>query len=306
MKLSLSQRIYNAQCIGNIEPIEYMIPYPSMRSLIEGQNIKYGNQILIKKNNITNLKYYELIQQTANWLSHQNLEPKQRLILPKLNSPQSEILLYGIWNIGATAVLSKNSIPEKDKKKLNIKKIKINKNLFTEIKSFPKKFYTKHKPLLNEEALITFEKGIGIKLSHYNLLVNTNGLAKLINQKGRIRYSCTIDFYSSGWVIFNAILPIYNGYIIDDKNPELTIANSNANFNIRYDINNLEEYKNNDIAMLTENSGIISIGKNPIHLTKFLKKQNLIQIKGHSIMMGYLNQKMNETSFKNDFLIIPI
>ena len=38
----IDKNIYNAQCIGNVEPIEFMIPYPSMRSLIEGQNIKYS------------------------------------------------------------------------------------------------------------------------------------------------------------------------------------------------------------------------------------------------------------------------
>ena len=42
MKKELKERIYKAQCIGNVEPIEYMIPYPSMRSLIEGQNIKFS------------------------------------------------------------------------------------------------------------------------------------------------------------------------------------------------------------------------------------------------------------------------
>ena len=45
MKKSIKTRIYNAQCIGNVEPIEYMIPYPSMRSLIEGQTIKFSNEI---------------------------------------------------------------------------------------------------------------------------------------------------------------------------------------------------------------------------------------------------------------------
>ena len=53
MDLDIKSRIYQAQCIGNVEPIEYMIPYPSMRSLIEGQNIKYAEQIIIKDRNIT-------------------------------------------------------------------------------------------------------------------------------------------------------------------------------------------------------------------------------------------------------------
>ena len=35
--------IYKAQTIGNIEPIEYMIPYPSTQAIIEGQIIKYKN-----------------------------------------------------------------------------------------------------------------------------------------------------------------------------------------------------------------------------------------------------------------------
>ena len=64
----INRNIYNAQCIGNVEPIEFMIPYPSMRSLIEGQNIKYAEQIIIKEPRITNLGFYNYIQQTANWL----------------------------------------------------------------------------------------------------------------------------------------------------------------------------------------------------------------------------------------------
>ena len=110
MDIELKQRIYNAQCIGNVEPIEYMIPYPSMRSLIEGQNIKYGNQLIIKSDNITNLKYYQLIQQTAHWLIHKGLMPRDRIVLPKLKNYQSEILLFSIWQIGATAVLTKEPL----------------------------------------------------------------------------------------------------------------------------------------------------------------------------------------------------
>ena len=91
MDIELKQRIYNAQCIGNVEPIEYMIPYPSMISLIEGQNIKYGNQLIIKSDNITNLKYSQLIQQTAHWLIHKGLMPKDRIVLPKLKHYQSQI-----------------------------------------------------------------------------------------------------------------------------------------------------------------------------------------------------------------------
>ena len=54
---SLADRIYRAQCIGNVEPIEYMVPYPSTQSLLEGQNIKFSDQVIYKKDNITNLQF---------------------------------------------------------------------------------------------------------------------------------------------------------------------------------------------------------------------------------------------------------
>ncbi len=305
MTSDINERIYKAQCIGNVEPIEYMIPYPSMRSLIEGQIIKYSNKILIEKNNINTLQYYTLIQQTANWLTYKGIKPKERLILPKLKSPQSEILLHSIWQIGATVVLSKDTLSNNYKNKYKIKTIQLD-NLFKKIKTYSKTFYPKYKPLLNEEALITFEKKHGIRLSHYNLLVNTNSLTKLINHEGHIRYSCDIDFFTISWVIFKAILPIYSSYIIVENDPELTIGKSNSNFNIRFDLKNFNKFNKNDIAICPENSGSISIGEKTIHLTKFSIKKNMLQLQGHSVMMGYLDQKINNSSFKNNSLIIPI
>ena len=52
-KISKPDLLYRAQTIGNIEPIEYMIPYPNTQSLIEGQTIKFGEQIIYKDYGIT-------------------------------------------------------------------------------------------------------------------------------------------------------------------------------------------------------------------------------------------------------------
>ena len=106
--LKIKKDIYNAQCIGNVEPIEFMIPYPSMCSLIEGQNIKYSKQKIINNPSLTNLEFYNCIQRTANWLESIGAKPKQPIIIPQLNYPQSEILLYGIWQMGAVAVINAN------------------------------------------------------------------------------------------------------------------------------------------------------------------------------------------------------
>ena len=301
----IKKNIYNAQCIGNVEPIEFMIPYPSMRSLIEGQNIKYAEQIIIKKPTITNLDFYNYIQRTANWLESLGAKPKQTVTIPQLEFPQSEILLYGVWQLGAVAVLQADLDNTKITKELN-KTIFISNttNLFNEIKFFSKNYNSKYKPNLSEEALITFETGTGIKLSHYNLLVNANSIQKALNIESRKNIYCDLIPDTSAWAVFKAILPIYSGCVFSKENPDINIGTQNCDYNLRFDIKDIPIYTNNDIAICPENTAAISIGSNPIHLTDLSLYQDKIKIKGHSIMMGYLNNKLNESNFKDNSLYI--
>ena len=298
MKTDLEKQIYQAQCIGNVEPIEYMIPYPSMRSLIEGQNIKFAEQVIFEKLSITNLKFYELIQQTAHWLDSIRLKPKERIILTELDFPQTEILLFGIWHLGAIAVIPANESLGSVKKYCDTNLvIESGVNLFDTIKDLPRNFDPKYKPLLDNEALVTFEKGVGIRLSHYNLLVNTNSIQKVINLKSRTRFSCNLKPISSAWAVLKAILPIYCGCIFDIQNPEFTIGESDSDFIIRKDLKNLKDFGNNELAICPENSAVLTKGKTPLHLTDLTINEKLLKIQGHSIMMGYLDNKLNEKSF---------
>ena len=276
-----------------------------MRSLIEGQNIKYAEQIIIKKPTITNLDFYNYIQRTANWLESLGAKPKQTVTIPQLEFPQSEILLYGVWQLGAVAVLQADLDNTKLTKELN-KTIFISNttNLFNEIKLFSKNYNSKYKPNLSEEALITFETGTGIKLSHYNLLVNANSIQKALNIESRKNIYCDLMPDTSAWAVFKAILPIYSGCVFSKENPDINIGTQNCDYNLRFDIKDIPIYTNNDIAICPENTAAISIGSNPIHLTDLSLYQDKIKIKGHSIMMGYLNNKLNESNFKDDSLYI--
>ena len=92
--------------------------------------------------------------------------------------------------------------------------------LFDTIEDLPRNFDQKYKHLLDNEAFVTFEKGVGIRRSHYNLLVNTNSIQKVINLKSRTRFSCNLKPVSSAWAVLKAILPIYCGCIFDIQNPE--------------------------------------------------------------------------------------
>ncbi len=307
MKTDLEKRIYQAQCIGNVEPIEYMIPYPSMRSLIEGQNIKFSEQVIIEDSSITNLKFYGFVQQTAHWLDSIGLKPRERIIISELEYPQAEILLYGIWHLGAIAVIPANMDVDRVKQKSDTSLlVDQGIDLFENIKDFPTKFEPKYKPLLNDEALVTFEKEQGIRLSHYNLLVNVNSIQKVLSIKSRTRYKSSLKPRSTGWVVFQAILPIYCGCIYDTVNPDFTIGETGNDFNLRYDLQNMSEFSKTDIAICPENSAGLSLEGLPVHLTDFSLKNGELKLQGHSVMMGYLDDSANKSSFRNNALYIPV
>jgi hypothetical protein len=307
VKTDLEKQIYQAQCIGNVEPIEYMIPYPSMRSLIEGQNIKFSEQVIFEKLSITNLQFYELIQQTAHWLDSLGLKPKERIILTELDFPQTEILLFGIWHLGAIAVIpAKESLGSVKKYCDTNLVIESGINLFDAIKDLPTTFDPKYKPLLDNEALVTFEKGVGIRLSHYNLLVNTNSIQKVINLKSRTRFSCNLKPVSSAWAVLKAILPIYCGCIFDTQNPEFTIGEADADFIIRKDLENLNDFGKNELAVCPENAAILTKGKEALHLTEFHIKESELEIHGHSVMMGYVDDALNEERFRKGAFFLNI
>ena len=74
----------------------------------------------------------------------------------------------------------------------------------------------------------------------------------------------------------------------------------------RYDLKNIFNYSKNDIGICEENSGCISLGSKPIHLTNFLLHKNTMKISGHSVMMGYLDDLKNQNSFFDKSLNIKI
>ena len=300
MKTDIKTKIYSAQCIGNVEPIEYMTPYPSMRSLIEGQTIKFSDQKINEISNITNQDFFDLVMQTSNWLQSIGIEPKQRVIVPELEHLECQILLFGIWNMGCSAVFTQGqSIENIDKRIVDAQTVTLNESLFDIIKTYSNNYLAKHKPLLSDEAVLSFEKESGIRLSHYNLLINVNGIEKAIGLEGRTSFHCDLRTGSMCWIIFQAILPVHCGLIYNNKDPELTIGESGKDYNLRHDLNNLSSFASNDIAICIENTAALSINGEPIHLSDYDMLNDGIRVRGHSVMMGYLDDEINEVAFEN-------
>ena len=303
----MKKQIYQAQCIGNVEPIEYMIPYPSMRSLIEGQNIKFSKQLIFSSLSITNYDFYNLVQKTAKWLIGMNVKPKSRVIINGDDPFLKTVLLFGVWHLGATAILPGETNLDHVKEKTKCKQqILLNKHDFDAISKLSDSFIPTYKPLLNEEAIIVFKGELGIKLSHYNLLVNVNSISKLLNLTSQSRISIQLPCDSISWIILGSIFPIYSGLIIDNLNPETTIGYEGCDYNVRYDLESILSFSKTDIGTCPENSGCLSLGSKPIHLSSFSIDNNKLRINGHSVMMGYLSESENQKSFYNKSLNIEI
>ena len=301
----IKKRIYRAQCIGNVEPIEHMVPYPNLRSLVDGQNIKYGEKMVYADLGLTSDKIYRLAQQTANWLIDKEVKPKDRVLIDKLPFPQTEILAFGIWTLGATIVITGDeNLVEAEEAISPTKTINIETDYFEKIKSFPENYDPTFKPLLQHEAMIYWDKGKGIRLSHYNLLVNANGIQHAIDLFENQTYHVNLEPNSTAWVILQAILPLYTGAPLTANNPDMTIGINKGDYKICFEWDSLEETSPPSLYVCNENTAFLSMNKSPIHLSAFDNDTNPTKISGHSVMMGYIDNKLNEKAYLKDSLKI--
>ena len=305
MSSDLKKRIYRAQCIGNVEPIEHMVPYPNLRSLVDGQNIKYGEKMVYADLGLTSDKIYRLAQQTANWLIDKEVKPKDRVLIDKLPFPQTEILAFGIWTLGATIVITGDeNLVEAEEAIFPTKTINIETDYFEKIKSFPENHDPTFKPLLQHEAMIYWDKGKGIRLSHYNLLVNANGIQHAIDLFENQTYHVNLEPNSTAWIILQAILPLYAGAPLTANNPDMTIGINKGDYKICFEWDSLEETSPPSLYVCNENTAFLSMNKSPIHLSAFDNDTNPTKISGHSVMMGYIDNKLNEKAYLKDSLKI--
>ena len=303
MPSDLKERIYQAQCLGNVQPIEHMVPYPNLRALVDGQNIKYGEKLVYAEHQLTSDKVYSMAQQTANWLISMDISPKDRILVEQLPFPQNEILAFGIWTLGASMVLTgDHNIEDATKYASPSLIINTDVNYFEKIKTFSKDYNPTYKPLLADEAMVFWNQGKGIKLSHYNLLVNANGIQHAIELFENQTFQVNLEPKSMAWVILQAILPLYSGAPLTSKNPDILLGENEGDFLIKFQWKQLEETNPPSLFILNENTAFISMNKTAIHLTGFNNNNKPKKITGHSVMMGYLDDELNEKVFNNNCL----
>lgn len=301
----LKKRIYQAQCIGNVEPIEYMVPYPNLRALIEGQNIKYGRKMVYADHGISSDKIYRMAQQAANLFVSLGLKPGERIMIQALPFPESEIAILGAWTLGSSLVFTGdgdfNGAIKHAKPNLIITK---EMKFLEEIRKFSDEFSPNVKAFLEDEAVVFWLEGKGIRLSHYNILVNTNGVQHSVDLYEDQFFDIEIEPNSLPWVILKVVLPLYSGAPICKSKADITFGLDKSDYIIKYNWDSISGSLSNELNVCNENSGFISIGTEPIHLTGINDLEKPTAINGHSVMMGYLDENENQKVFKNGKLLI--
>jgi hypothetical protein len=305
----ISDRIYNAQCFGNIEPVEYIVPYPNIFSLLEGENIKFGKNYLFLDQKITNNDFLILINKASNWLRENKIDINSRVLIENIDFPIAEIIIFAIWASGSSVILSQEPIRKKDLAKVNPAMIinNINCPSLDSLNKYPGEFIPYFRPSLHHEALLFYKKNTFIQLSHYNLLVNTSGTCKHLDLKRGTTIKINIPSTTTTWIILQLLLPLYAGMSITNKDSDITIGLEdqyhNADYIIKMKWDKISD-KENIIHILEENTGVVCIGDKPIHMTSIKIGEGNISIKGHSIMMGYTDKKSNTSIFNNKSMII--
>jgi hypothetical protein len=278
-----------------------------LRSLAVGQCIKFSENILFQDNGLTNGDFLKLINKYSNWLSEKGIVEGDRVFVQNINSPIYEILSYAIWSHGAVLIISDESDIDKI---INIVKPtlvidSISKINFDEIENLPDDYVTNSNILLDDEAVLFFHKNKGIRLSHYNLLINTYGVLKELNILHKEFIKVDIPTNSTTYLVLNNILPLYAGTTISIDEADIVFGlNKKSDFRIQFDWKNLKDTKPQSLYILPEATAILSIGDKPNHLMSVNKKDNKFKINGHSVMMGYLQDKLNKEVFKSGSLII--
>ncbi|MFL3026749.1 MAG: hypothetical protein ACJZ1O_00430 [Candidatus Neomarinimicrobiota bacterium] len=305
----ISDRIYNAQCLGNIEPVEYIVPYPNIFSLLEGENIKFGNNYLFLDQKITNNDFLILINKASNWLRENQLDTKSRVLVENIDFPIAEIIIFAIWASGSSVILCQDSINKNELAKVNPDMIINDANCpsLDSLNKYPSEFIPYFRPSLHHEALLFYKRNTFIQLSHYNLLVNTSGTCKHLDLKRGTRIKINIPSKSTAWIILQLLLPLYAGMAITNKDPDITIGLEDQYHTADYIIKmNWDKISNKKriIYILEENTAVICIGDKPIHMTSIEVSKGNIYVKGHSIMMGYIDKKSNDSIFNKKSMII--
>jgi len=159
--------------------------------------------------------------------------------------------------------------------------------------------------LLLDDAMVFFNNGNGIRLSHYNLLINTYGIQNNLNILSKDILHIDVPQNTTAGIVLKTILPLYSGASISDKSANITFCTKNdADYHVQFEWTKLEDTKPQSLYILPEATAVLAIGSTPNHTVSIIDEKDCYKINGHSVMMGYIDDKENNKIFKFGSLVI--
>lgn len=296
MDQSLKDKIYTAQCLADVEPIEYMVPYPNIASIVDGMIVKHSNKMLYADQGWTRFDFHNKVKQAANWLSNKGVYPKERVYLADLPSPDAELLAFAVWTLGASLVIADESASE-EAEKITDASFSILESPFPDcFNNQPDTFDPTYIPLLSDEAMVYCRAENSIRLSHYNILVNTYAVEKGLKLTDDSVIYSELKPDGTAWAVLQAVLPLYCGGSFSKENPNCRFG---KDFSLVDGPQSLKNLRSDDVCIFPENTAVLSIGSEPIHMTGIKEENQMFLIEGHSVMMGYLENELNQQHFQN-------
>ncbi len=112
--------IESAHCFHGIPPSEIIIPYPSIRSLLDSQTRRYGEKPFLiyydGKNHRSEYSFrdvFQLVSKTANFLESERCTFGDCIAIDTANRVETIIQYFSVWMIGGTAVVIDINHPAK-------------------------------------------------------------------------------------------------------------------------------------------------------------------------------------------------
>ncbi len=306
--MDIQEKIYRAQCFGNVEPIEHMVPYPNLPALVEGETVKFSHKSLFPSSGLTIRKFQDRVHQAANWLEERGVKKGDHVIFEDIPKDLTKPFAFATWLTGATlGVISHKyqALPDPSVFAYIFTKDDVSEN---PIEGFSIEYNPRHKPLLTHEACIVVCNDRHACLSHYQILVNLNGIAQGMGLHDEMTFHSKFTPFTLPWMLMECLLPFYTGAVFTSNSPDITMGFPQTGSDPTYVI--VDHWKQSlqptECFLLPEAGGILMIGEDPIHLMNVNRTQDIIHINGHGVMMGYLEEALNPLHFSESSFSISI
>lgn len=214
--------ILSAHSVRGVPPSEIMIPYPSIRSLVESQVRRYGNRTFVisyagdgTRTALSYKQFYTAISQAANFLKSQDVTFGSRIAIPARKDLLTLIEYFGTWMIGAVSVPVQGD--HEDHPKASSIFLETGDRLLEIIRDQPEEFQVGKKSKLGDDVLIICQRSKTgawkkIVLSHYNVLVTAMAVAHWYGLTDEQTLFCAVPFTEATGIIGGVMTALYGGY----------------------------------------------------------------------------------------------